>query len=191
MVDTTVDAISLGRNVRRIRQERQMSLGALAVQAEVAKQTLANLEGGQGNPTVATLLAVARALGIDVSTLMTEWRSPVLVLRNAEADWTDEAWGRRRMLDQIYGTGQVTTALMEVFAARTVRPAMPPGTLHHAYVVSGTALLGPVEDLHVLDPGDFIRFAGEAPHVMRATHSDRAILYVVTTIPKVQEFTPA
>jgi len=51
----------LGRNVRRIRGERQMSLGALARQAGLAKQTLANLESGTGNPTVETLLAVAGA----------------------------------------------------------------------------------------------------------------------------------
>lgn len=190
-MDDVIDLLVLGRNVRRIRQEHQLSLGALALQARVAKQTLANLEGGHGNPTVQTLLAVARALGVSASTLMAEWGSPVLVRRNEAAHWTDESWGRCRTLDQIYGTGQVMTTLMEVSAARTIRPALPPGSLHHAYMIMGSALIGPVEQLHVLESGDFIRFSAEAPHVMRADQGDRALVHVVTTIPKVQQFTPA
>jgi transcriptional regulator with XRE-family HTH domain len=183
------DLAVLGRNVRRIRNERQLSLSTLAAQAGVAKQTLANLESGHGNPTAQTVFAVAGALGIGASTLMTEWDSPLLVRRGAAAHWTDETWGRSRTLDQIYGTGQVVTTLIEVSAARSVRPASPPGTLHHAYVIAGTALIGPVEHLQLLEPGDFIRFAGEAPHVIRAGQGNGALVHLVTTIPKVQQFT--
>jgi transcriptional regulator with XRE-family HTH domain len=181
----------LGRNVRRLRSERQLSLGALARQTGLAKQTLSNLESGSGNPTVETLLAVARALGIGVSWLVTEWDSPVLVRRGSGAEWADDVAGRRRVLDQIHGTGQVTTAVVELEGAREVRPALPSGALHHAYVVAGRVLAGPVEDLHTLGPGDFIRFAGDVPHVMRATSEDTAVVHVVTTVPQVQQFTPA
>ncbi|MFC4942981.1 helix-turn-helix domain-containing protein [Pseudonocardia sp. GCM10023141] len=185
------DIPSLGRNVRRIRHEHRLSLGALAQQAGLAKQTLANLENGNGNPTVETLLAVARALGIGVNWLMTEWGSPVLVRRGSDAEWEDDVAGRRRTLDQIYGTGQVTTALVELTSTREVRPAQPPGALHHAYVLTGEVLAGPVEDLHPLGPGDFIRFAGDVPHVLRAATDGGATVHVVTTVPKVQQFTPS
>ncbi len=181
----------LGRNVRRLRSERQLSLGALARNSGLAKQTLANLESGTGNPTVETLLAVAGALGIGVSWLVTEWDSPVLVRRGADAEWAADVAGRRRTLDQIHGTGLVTTAVVELDSARVVRPALPPGALHHAYVVSGRVLAGPVEDLHTLEPGDFIRFAGDVPHVIRAEAGGSAILHIVTTVPQVQQFTPA
>lgn len=184
------DVLALGHNVRRIRQERQLSLGALAREAGLAKQTLANLEGGHGNPTVETLIAVARALGIGVNWLLTEWDSPALVRRKADAEWVDEVAGRRRPLDQIHGTGLVTTAVVELTAAREVRQALPPGTLHHAYVLQGALLAGPVEDPHTLEAGDFIRFAGDVPHVMRAAPGGHAVAHVVTTVPKVQQFTP-
>ena len=189
MMDAADDIRALGQNVRRIRQERQLSLGALAGSTGLAKQTLANLEGGHGNPTVETLLAVARALGIGVGVLMTEWGSPVLVRRSNDAEWTNEVAGRRRTLDQIHGTGQVTTAVLELTTRRDVRPALGPGTLHHAYTLTGTVLAGPVEDLHTLGPGDFIRFAGDVPHVLRAS-AGAATVHVVTTVPKVQQFSP-
>jgi transcriptional regulator with XRE-family HTH domain len=181
------DVVMLGRNVRRIRQERQLSLGALAERTGLAKQTLANLESGQGNPTVQTLLAVARALSVGVNWLVTDWGSPVLVRRGGDAAWTAEGAGRRRLLDSIYGTGQVDTALLDLTATRHVADALPPGTLHHAYVMSGAVLAGPVDDLHELAPGDFIRFAGDVPHVLRAV-SGTAVAHVVTTVPRVQQF---
>lgn len=177
----------LGRNVRRLRQARQLSLGALAQQTGLAKQTLANLESGRGNPTVQTLLAVASALSVGVNWLVTEWDGPVLVRRADEAEWADVGSGRRRVLDQLYGTGSVDTALLDLRATRTVADAMPAGTLHHVYVVSGHVLAGPAEDVHDLGPGDFIRFAGDVPHVLRAA-SGAAVAHVVTTVPRVQQF---
>jgi transcriptional regulator with XRE-family HTH domain len=183
------DVISLGHNVRRIRQERHFSQGALARAAGLAKQTLANLESGAGNPTVESLLAVARALGVGVNWLLTEWGSPVLVGRQETAAWVEDDTGRRRMLDQIYGSGQVITALLDLSgSAPQVAAALSPGTLHHVYVISGRVLAGPADDVQTLREGDFIRFPGDVPHVLRSV-SARAQAHVVTTVPQVQQFT--
>src|SRR3954466_7244391 len=96
----------VGRNVRRLRSERQLSLGALAGLAGVAKQTLANLESGTGNPTIETLPAVSRAAGVGVTWLLREWGSRVIVHRGGEAEWADGPGERRRRLEGIFGTGQ-------------------------------------------------------------------------------------
>jgi DNA-binding XRE family transcriptional regulator len=105
-----------GDHVRCIRQERQLSQGGLARAAGLAKQTLANLENGTGNPTVSS------------------------------------------------------------------------GTLHHVYVISGAVLAGPAEEVQALDRGDFIRFPGDVPHVLRSS-SARALVHILTTVPQVQQFT--
>ena len=177
----------LGRNVRRIRGERHLSLGALAQKSGLAKQTVANLESGNGNPTVDTLLRVARALDVGVNWLVTEWGSPVLVQRRTDGKWDHAASGRRRVLDQIYGSGEVNTAVVDLGDTRAVAPALSPGTLHHAYVISGIVIAGPVDDARTLGAGDFIRFPGDVPHVLRAS-SGAAQAHVVTTVPQVQQF---
>jgi transcriptional regulator with XRE-family HTH domain len=181
------DASVVGRNVRRMRAERRLSLGGLASRAGLAKQTLANLESGRGNPTVETLLAVSRALGVGATWLLAEWGSPVLVHRGGDAAWHDTPGGRRRELDQIFGTGEVVTALAELRAPATTSPAVAPGTLVHAYVISGSVVAGTVDDQHRLTAGDFIRFPADVPHVLGAT-SGSATVHVVTTVPKVQQF---
>jgi DNA-binding XRE family transcriptional regulator len=177
----------VGRNVQRLRTERQLSLGALAGRAGLAKQTLANLETGRGNPTVETLLAVARALGVGATWLLAEWGSPVVVHRADGAGWTDVTGGRRRGLDQIFGTGQVVTSLLSLTGPGTPSPALAPGTLLHAFVIAGTVVAGPVEDQHRLSAGDFIRFPGDVPHVL-GTPSPPATVHLVTTVPRVQQF---
>lgn len=180
----------LGRNVRRIRLERHLSLGELARLAGLAKQTLANLENGGGNPTVETLLAVARALGVGITWLVTEWGNPVLVQRGVDAAWADSPAGRRRTLDQTIGSGHVITAVLELApGAGHVSPGLSPGTLQHAYVVSGDVLAGPVGETHPLSAGDFVRFPGDVPHVLDAADGT-AVVHVVTTIPQIQQFSP-
>jgi transcriptional regulator with XRE-family HTH domain len=181
------DAGVVGRNVRRLRAERQMTLGGLAARAGLAKQTLANLESGRGNPTIETLLTVARALGVGATWLLTEWGSPVLVHRSSEAEWEDGPGGRRRGLDDIFGTGQVTTSLVELPAPAPTLPGLAPGTLLHAYVISGRVVAGTMDDRHRLTSGDFIRFPGDVPHVLGAS-SGVATVHLVTTVPRVQQF---
>jgi transcriptional regulator with XRE-family HTH domain len=177
----------VGRNVRRLRTERQLSLGALADRAGLAKQTLANLESGNGNPTIETLLAVARALGVGATWLLAEWGSPVIVQRSGDAAWQEQGGTRRRELDQTFGTGHVVTTLLEVTAPAAAAPALSPGALVHAYVLSGRVAAGPVDDQHRLERGDFIRFPGDVPHVLGAA-SGTATVHVVTTLPQAQQF---
>lgn len=177
----------VGRNVRRLRTERHLSLGALALRAGLAKQTLANLEGGNGNPTIETLLAVSRALGVGATWLLAEWGSPVIVQRNGEAAWVERSGDRRRELDQTFGTGHVITTLVEATAPAAASPALSPGALVHAYVLSGRVVAGPVDDQHRLERGDFIRFPGDVPHVLGAA-SGTATVHVVTTLPQAQQF---
>lgn len=187
MMDVMEEAATVGRNVRRLRSERGLSLGAVAGRAGLAKQTLANLESGRGNPTMETLFAVARALGVGPAWLLAEWGSAVLVQRSGEAGWQEVGGGRRRELDRTSGTGQVVAALLETTAPATPVAALSAGALVHAYVVSGRVVAGPVHDQHRLGAGDFIRFPGDVPHLLGAW-SGTAVAHVVTTVPQVQQF---
>lgn len=183
------DAVVVGRNVRRLRTERQLSLGALADRAGLAKQTLANLESGRGNPTIETLLATARALGVGATWLLTEWGSPVIVHRSGDAEWEGGPRERRRQLDDIFGTGQVLTSVVRLNAPAVAAPPLATGTLLHAYVLAGRVLAGTLDDQHRLTSGDFIRFPADVPHVLGAS-SGSGTIHLITTVPRVQQFTP-
>jgi transcriptional regulator with XRE-family HTH domain len=186
----TADRFDLvARNVRRLRQEKGYSLSELARRAGLAKQTLSGIEAGQANPTVLTLTGIATALDIPVGHLLTEYGSPVLVRRAAEAEWSENPNGMLRELDQIYGFGFVRTALLRYTRTSdgpVAHTRHRPGTLHHAYVLTGRVNVGPAGEEVALARGDFIRFPGDVPH-QTAVQSDTAILHMVTTIPHVSQ----
>src|SRR6478752_1028223 len=55
-------AAAVGRNVRALRQQRRMTIDALATAAGVSRGTVIQIETARGNPSIGTLVALAAAL---------------------------------------------------------------------------------------------------------------------------------
>jgi transcriptional regulator with XRE-family HTH domain len=172
----------VARNVRRIRQEKQMSLGELGRLSGLAKQTVSKLEQGEGNPTVDTLARLSNALGTSLRSLVTELGSDVRVQHLSEAAWTDLGAGDLRTLDQIYGSGYVWSAILRIDSANgpLLREARGRGSLNLVYVISGRARVGPDGDSVEVSTGDFVRFPAEKPHAFESL-SGETVFHVVTT----------
>jgi transcriptional regulator with XRE-family HTH domain len=60
----------LGKRVRRLRQEKGLSQEDAAELAAIDSKHLQNIEGGRANVTFASLLGIARALGVRLSVLV-------------------------------------------------------------------------------------------------------------------------
>jgi DNA-binding XRE family transcriptional regulator len=67
---TEVKAMSLAENLRRLRVARYLSQADLAAKAGVSKPTIARIEGGDYVPYPRTVRALAAALEIDPSELV-------------------------------------------------------------------------------------------------------------------------
>ena len=63
---------ALGRRVRAARARRGMTRKILARDSGVSERYLAQLEGGQGNPSVAVLLRIAAAMGGNLLDLLAD-----------------------------------------------------------------------------------------------------------------------
>ena len=59
----------LGYRIRYLRQQKGMSIEALALEAEINRNYLGDLERGNRNPTLIILNKIAKALDIDLPTL--------------------------------------------------------------------------------------------------------------------------
>ncbi|GAA3590509.1 helix-turn-helix domain-containing protein [Klugiella xanthotipulae] len=184
-------ATMLARNIRRFRTERSMSLAELGRRAGLSKQTLGALEQGNGNPTIETVSAIADALGVSLRSVLTQWGSGVFIRRAADAAWNPlHPTGELRELDEVYGSGYVRNALLTV--RRSDDPQITPwethtpGSLHHAYVMSGTVRLGPVEEPIEAATGDYVRFPGDREYLIQSV-SETTELYLATTFPQVPQ----
>ena len=59
----------LGARIRYLRQQKNMTIEDLALEAEINRNYLSDLERGTRNPTVVVLNKIAKALEINLSTL--------------------------------------------------------------------------------------------------------------------------
>ena len=59
----------LGYRIRYLRQNKGLSIEALALEAEINRNYLGDLERGMRNQTVVVLNKIAKALDVDLSTL--------------------------------------------------------------------------------------------------------------------------
>ena len=59
----------LGARIRYLRQQKNMSIEDLALEANINRNYLGDLERGLRNPTVILLNKIAMALGVSLSTL--------------------------------------------------------------------------------------------------------------------------
>jgi transcriptional regulator with XRE-family HTH domain len=154
---------AVGREVRRFREARQMSVSELARRAGVSKGTLSKLEAGQGNPTIETIAAIAVALRLTLGDLIptSAPKTPTLQRGTSEPEYS-----RQELLQRI-GPGVLT----EIWRVR-IRQAggfveSPPhaaGTVEYLLVSRGVFRAGPVDGLSELHAGDFLVFHADVPH---------------------------
>ena len=60
----------LAKNIKRIREEKQMSQGDICRALNCDRAFISNLESGKGNPTLATIERFAKALGVTSDELL-------------------------------------------------------------------------------------------------------------------------
>ena len=64
------EAEKLGRNLKRIRIEKDISQGDIARELGVSRGFVSNLENGKTNPTLATITKLAGAVGVSADELL-------------------------------------------------------------------------------------------------------------------------
>lgn len=74
-------ANTVGRRVRDLRQQRRMTIDALAAASGVSRGTVIQIEAGRGNPSVTTLSNLANALGAEITSLFDGDVEPHIVIR--------------------------------------------------------------------------------------------------------------
>jgi transcriptional regulator with XRE-family HTH domain len=169
MTQAPLEAIAF--SLRRERERAGLSLSELAKRAGIAKSTLSQLEAATGNPSVETLWALGVALDVPFSRLVEPARPKVQVIRAGEgpAVYSERADYVATLLSACPPNARrdlyVLTA--EPGSLRESEPHMP-GVVEHVVLCSGRARLGLTADPVEVDPGDYIAYPGDLPHIFEA-----------------------
>src|SRR3954454_20950031 len=92
----------IANRVRVGRAQRRWTLDDLAARSSVSRRLLVQIERGDANPSLATLLKLAAALGITLTELVADEpeAAPIAVVpgRNAKTLWSTPAGSAARLL---------------------------------------------------------------------------------------------
>ena len=159
----------LGANLRARRDDQGISLSELARRSGIAKGTLSQLESGAGNPTIETVFSLSNALGVPVSSLLSESPpSEVVLVRSAELQVLSGDAVDLRMLRRLENPG----ALLEIYDQQIRSGAVQhsdghPGTEHHVVLAGRLRIIAQGRE-HELGPGDYLAFRAGAAHEYEA-----------------------
>jgi transcriptional regulator with XRE-family HTH domain len=155
--------IAVGRQVRRWRHERGLTLAALAERSGLNLGHLSQIENDKASPSLEALGAVAEALDVPPAWLLHDEVRPPRVVRSSERPTTDAPGGGR--LERVDGGLSRGFSMLQICA--------PPGTssgLHshggeeHHLILSGRWHVRQGDHEIELGPGDYVAWDGTIPH---------------------------
>ncbi|MCV7087378.1 helix-turn-helix domain-containing protein [Mycolicibacter hiberniae] len=163
--------------LRAVRQQRGMTLDALAADTGLTKSYLSKVERGQSVPSIAAALKISRALDVDVAQLFSD--DPEVSTFSVERAAERGAVRHHAIASQMLGKS------MSPFVVRPGRTfATHPHSTHLGqelvFVHAGEVELDHDGHLVTLGTGDCAYFDASAPHKLRQVGTDPAEVLVVT-----------
>ena len=64
------ESVKLGKNLKRIRTNKDISQGDIAKELGVDRGFISTIENGKTNPTLATIVKLAKAVGVTTNELL-------------------------------------------------------------------------------------------------------------------------
>ncbi|MDN3444709.1 XRE family transcriptional regulator [Microbacterium sp. APC 3901] len=161
----------IARTLRRERERAALSVSELARRAGISKATVSQLETGSGNPSVETLWALGVALGVPFAVLVDQQaNAPTLIRAEDLAGVPSSAAAYSATLLSASPPGARRDVYLIQAEPGEHRRSDPhhPGTTEHVVLITGQARIGPTDAPVLLGPGDYLSYAGDAPHVFEA-----------------------
>jgi hypothetical protein len=158
--------ILVSENIRRIRQEKNLSLGDLAKLSDVSKSMLAQIERGEGNPTLSTLWKIANGMQVSFNTLIAQPKLPYKVTKLAEIEPILDMNGGLKNYS-LFSDIENNFSVYQIEVGKEISwisEAHLPGTAEFVIVIQGTLEIKLEEKTFILKKGENLWFKADVPH---------------------------
>ncbi len=172
-------ASNVAASLRQLRELRGVTQQRLATLSGVPRATIATLESGSANPTLAVLVKVAAALQVTVQELISPPRASARLYKAAElpAEQRGKVLVRQLLPDTIPGV--VVERLELRPGARMTGTPHKPGTREYLACERGPVQLVASGEIHDLEDGDVVVFRGDQRHGYSNRGDRTAVAYSV------------
>lgn len=174
-------------NLKRLREERKLSLEALAKLSRVSKSMLGQIERGEANPTVSTVWKIAGGLKVSFTELMTrpEKNYEVVDIRQVDPLLEDEGRYRNFPVFSFDAERRFEMLYIEIDpGGRLEAEAHPAGTQEFITAFSGELSVFAGGEIFSLARGFSLRFKADGPHSYQNTGSEVCRLSMVIYYPE-------
>ncbi len=174
---------ALAENLRRLRKLAKLTQAELADLSGLPRATLAHLEQPGGNPSVVTVMAVAKALDVSVDELLTatpEQRHYLVTPEQQQEHRAEHGKYVARLLSPITSKGVQIQAITLQPGCRSVGRPHPQGAQEFFFTHSGRARLRIADDIVDVPAGCLVQFPGHLRHVYE--NIGREIVTAVSTV---------
>jgi transcriptional regulator with XRE-family HTH domain len=170
-------APAVGRQVRRWRGERGMTLARVAEAAGLNVGYLSQIENDKASPSLACLSALAGALEVPIAWFLVDESRPPEITRAADRRWREMPGGRASRVD---GRGSSDISIVEITGepGKSTGVHTHPGDEHHL-VTAGRFRMTQGSHVTELDPGDYLRWDGLIPHDAEAIGDEPASMLII------------
>lgn len=158
--------ILVSENIKRIRQEKNLSLGDLAKLSDVSKSMLAQIERGEGNPTLSTLWKIANGMQVSFNTLITQPKLPYKVTKLAEIEPILDMNGGLKNYS-LFSDIENNFSVYQIEVGKEISwisEAHLCGTAEFVIVIQGTLEIKLEEKTFILKKGENLWFKADVPH---------------------------
>jgi transcriptional regulator with XRE-family HTH domain len=172
----------VAQNLKRIREEKKLSLEKLAEITGVSKSMLGQIERGDSSPTIATVWKISNGLKVSFTELLNAPQSDLSVIRKAEVQPLLEDNGRLHLYPffPIEEGRHFEVYYIEMeYGAYLSAEAHPEGTAEFLTVFEGELTVRVDEEEYRVEAGDGIRFRADRPHIYHNSGSGRTRLSMV------------
>lgn len=159
--------INVGGNLRRLREERNLTIRELAKKSGLAANTLSLIENGKSSPSVSTLEQLAMALNVTVTAFF-ETGAPQNNIAYVRAGYRPRATFNHGLLEDL-GAGSMIQAVEPFVVTLDANAGNGPQEIVHTgyefiFCLEGRIAFFIEGHPYVLEPGDSLLFEAHLPH---------------------------
>lgn len=170
----------IAENLKRLRNERNLSLGRLSELADVSKVMLSQIEKGETNPTINTIWKIAAGLNIPYTSLLEQQQRNTIVVKKSNAISQQTMNEEYRLYCYYPNTPQRNFELFQMEldeGCRYTSVGHPEKSEEYLMVLEGQLTLEVNNETYHLDTDDTISFHASFKHVYR--NSGKTVLKTV------------
>jgi XRE family transcriptional regulator, regulator of sulfur utilization len=160
----------VAQNLKRIREERKLSLEKLAELTGVSKSMLGQIERGDSSPTIATVWKISNGLKVSFTTLLNEPQADTFIVQKDHIRPMVEDNGKYRLypLFPVDEGRRFEIYTIEIEKGGYLSAeAHPEGTQEFLTVFQGELTVHVDDQENTVSQGNAIRFRADRPHAYR------------------------